>query len=117
MGYPAHTKSPRFITIMLGIASPVDVISNVRFGDFPRITMTQPFIGDFGLTTVANRLFKDAEFITDAIADRRSLQRCQSIEIACGKTPQAAIAQPWFSFASQHFIVILPQFRQGLSSR
>ncbi len=42
--------------------------------EFPGITTTQPFIGDFDLPTIFDLLVKDAEFVADAVADSRNFK-------------------------------------------
>ena len=41
---------------------------------FPGITTAQPLIGDFDLPTIFDLLVEDAEFVADAVSDRRNFK-------------------------------------------
>ena len=95
--------------VPLGAATPVHVVGDLRLGDLPRIAVAQPLVGDFDLPAVADLLVEDAELVADAVADRRTLQRRQRIEIAGGEPSETAVAQARFLLARQNDVEILPE--------
>ena len=52
-------------------------------------------------------LIEDAEFVTNAVTDRRHLERCQRIEVAGGEAPQSPVAEPRLLLQCQQRIEIL----------
>src|ERR1700690_3926257 len=83
--HPAHTIAALVVSIGLGTASPVDAIGDGGLCDLPRIAAAQPLVGDLGLPPIADFLIKDAEFIADAVADRRTFERRERVEVTRGQ--------------------------------
>jgi len=57
-----------FINEGFGVAAIFYLDGPVGAGNFPRVAVAQPFVGDFDLPTVADLLVEDAEFVADAVA-------------------------------------------------
>ena len=88
MGNPFHPKAAFFIMKGFGVPAQIHVIGDFRPMDFPGISQTQPFVGFFDLPSVPYFLVEDAEFIADAIADRRHAKRRKGIHVAGGQPSQ-----------------------------
>ena len=69
--------------------------------------MIQPVVGLLDLPAVVDLLVEDAEFVADAIADRRALQGGQRVQIAGGEPAEAAVAQARLFLARQHLVKAL----------
>ena len=57
-------------------------------------------------------LVEDAEFVADAVADRRTLEGGQRVQVARGEPAEAAVAQSRFLLARQDLVEILTHRRQ-----
>ena len=97
---------------MLGVAAPVDPIAQIGRGDLPRVPVDQPVVGLFDLPTVVDLLVENAEFVADAVPDRRTLQGGQRVEIAGREPAQTAVAQPRLLFGRKDRVEVLAQRRE-----
>ena len=79
--------------VRFGPPSYADVVRDLRSRDFPGIAETEPFVCEFNLPPVMYLLIKDAEFITDSVADRRNREGCKGIKKTGGKPAKAPIAK------------------------
>jgi hypothetical protein len=100
------------IGVVLGVASPLDQEGDVGFGDLPGVSARQPVVGLLDLPAVVDLLVEDAEFVADAVADRRTLKGGQRVQVARGEPAEAAVAQSRFLLASQDRVEILAHRRQ-----
>jgi hypothetical protein len=83
------TSNPR-----IGVSSAeLHVVAYFRPRDFPRIAVTQPLVGDLDLPSVLDALVEDAEFIADAVTDRRYLHGRKRFHVARRKPAQAPVAE------------------------
>jgi hypothetical protein len=105
------------IRVVLDVAAPLHQVVDVGFGDLPGVSAGQPVVGLLDLPAVVDLLVEDAEFIADAIADRRTLKGGQRVEVARGEPAEAAVAQSRFLLASQDRVEILAHRRQRLPCR
>ncbi len=87
-----------------------------RTRDFPRIAQLEPFIRLLDLISIHNALRKNPEVVTQAIADRRQVQRGHRIQKARRQPPQAAIAQSGVHFVIGELLPIQIQFTQRLAA-
>jgi hypothetical protein len=78
---------------MFGMATELDVESNVRTMDQPRTAGTQPLVGQFDLAAITDRLRENAELVANAIADGRNLERRQRIQVTRRQAPEATVAE------------------------
>jgi hypothetical protein len=60
-------------------------------------------------------LIENAEFVADAVPDRRTLQGGQRVEIAGREPAQAAVAQPRLLFGRKDRVEVLAQRRERRS--
>ncbi len=60
---------------------------------------------------------QDPELVADAVADRRTLQSGQRVQVARGEPAEAAVAQPRFLLAGQHRVEVLAHRRQRVPRR
>ena len=79
--------------------------------------MVQPVVGLLDLPAVVDLLVEDAEFVADAVADRRPLEGGQRVEVARGESAEAAVTQTRFLLARQHRVEILAHRRQRFPCR
>ena len=112
---PAHPVGALLIPIALGAAAEAHEAGLVGVGNFPGPATLEPLIGDLHLPAVADQLVEDAEFIADAIAGGRDLQRGQRFQEAGRQTAQAAIAQSRFLFHLEDLVEVgHPEAAQGV---
>ena len=90
---PAHPVVAVLIAIALGAAAEAHEAGLIRMGDLPGPAGLEPLVGDLHLPAVADQLVEDAEFVADAVAGGRDLQRGHRFEEAGRQPPQAAVAQ------------------------
>jgi len=107
----------RVVGVVLGVAAPLDEVVHVGFGDLPRVPVGKPVVGLLDLPAVVDLLVEDAELVADAVADGRTLEGGQRVEIARGQPAKAAVAQPGLLLACEHAVEVLPQRRQRLAGR
>ena len=59
------------IGIRLGVTAQLDHLSEVWTSEFPDLSKSQPFVGDFDLPAVFDLLIEDTELVANSIADSR----------------------------------------------
>ena len=103
---PAHTRAATLVRV--GLAAPAEFyrISDFRPREFPRITETQPFIGDLALPAVTNDLIENAELVANAVTDCRHFNRCERIHKTGSKPAKSTVAQAGLFFLRDDFIEI-----------
>ena len=101
------------VGVVLGVAAPLHQVVDVGFGDLPRVSVDQPVVGLLDLPAVADLLVEDAELVADAVADRRTLEGGQRVQVARGEPAEAAVAQSRFRLAGQHLVEVLTHRCQG----
>jgi hypothetical protein len=110
--HPPDALVAGVIGVVLRVAAPLDEVVDVGFGYLPRVSAVQPVVGLLHLPAVVDLLVEDAEFVADPVADRRTLEGGQRVEIARGEPAEAAVAQSRFLFASQDLVEVLAHRRQ-----
>ena len=88
----------------------VHVERDLRPHDLPRVSEAEPLVGQLDLPAVANRLVENPELVTEAVADRRNVERRERIHVAGGQPSQPAVAQAGLFF-------LFEQAGQVLSNR
>ena len=89
-------------------------IAPLRPDHLPGIALGQPGIGALHLTRGPDLLAEDAEFVADAVADRRQLQAGEGFLEAGREPPQAPVAQARFRFFGNQVLQVEAQFAAGL---
>ena len=90
--YPTHSYSALGSGVLLRMAPDLDVVGDMRAPHLPGITEARPVIGAFDLFAITYHLTEDAEFVADAIADRRTLQGRQRVHEAGGEATEPPVA-------------------------
>jgi len=94
--HPAGAQPALVVGRVLGVAADADVVGDLRTPHFPGVAEAQPVVGGLDLGSVADDLGEDAEFVADAVADRRDLESRERIHEAGREPPEAAVAEPRF---------------------
>ena len=110
---PAHPLGVLLVAVVLSVAAPHHAVVQLRLDDFPGVALGQPVVGLLDLPAVADVLIEDAEFVADAVADRRALQSGQRVQVAGRQSAEAAVAQTGLLLAGQHRIQFLAQLGQS----
>ncbi len=113
--HPANAQAVEFVVVLLGVTAQLHVYGPLGSRDFPGIAEAQPLVGALGLPAVDDFLMEDAEFVADAVAKRRNLQRRQRFDEAGGQPSQTAIAESRFIFFEQQLVEVQSQFGDGLA--
>src|SRR6266511_3118897 len=92
-GNPANATAAFLVGVRLRAASESDVDRDFGARDLPRIAEAKPLVRDLHLPAIADLLVEDPELVADAVADRRDLKRCERIEVAGRKPPEATVAE------------------------
>jgi hypothetical protein len=92
-GDPPGTIPSLIVGPALRVPAERHVIGDLRPGRLPGIAEAQPLVGDLHLPAIADHLIEDAEFIANAVADGRDLERCQRVHVAGGQAAKPTIAQ------------------------
>src|SRR6185436_7674484 len=83
-------------------------------GYLPGIAEVQPVIVSLHLLASVDLLLEHAEVVTDAVADRRQLQRRQRIHEARRQAPEATVAEPGVTLALQDAAELETELRDEL---
>jgi len=83
-----------------------DLHRPLRPRNIPRRAEAQPLVGFFHLAAIDDFLLENAEFVADAIAHRRNLERGHRIEEAGRQPAETAVAQPGLLFLLQQFVEV-----------
>jgi hypothetical protein len=75
------------------MAAELDIEGDRRARDLPRVAVAQPLVRALDLPAVADLLVEDAELVTDAVADRRDLQRRERFHVAGREPTEPAVAE------------------------
>jgi len=97
-----------------GLPADLHRIAPFRPDHLPGIAPRQPGIGAFLLAVVPDLLAEDAELVTDAVADRRQLQRGHRLLEAGGQPAEPAIAQTRLRFFRQQGLQVEIKLPAGL---
>src|SRR5260370_4396191 len=103
-GNPANAIAAFLVGVPLCAASETDVDCDLRARDLPRIPEAKPLVCDLHLPAVAYLLVEDPELVANAVTNRRNLKRCERIEIAGRKPPEAAGAEARLFFLLEEFL-------------
>ena len=75
-----------------GLAADHNWVAPFRPDHFPGVALGQPGVGAFHLAFLGDLLAEDAEFVADAVADRRQLQAGQGFLEAGRQAPETTVA-------------------------
>ena len=112
-GDPTHPRLAVGIGVVLGAAAPAHLVVQLRLGDLPGVAGRQPVVGAFHLDAVADLLVENPELVADSVADRRTFQGGQRIQVAGRQPAQPAVAQTRFLLAGQDLVVVLAECRES----
>ena len=96
-----------------GLTADLHRITPLRSDHLPGIASGQPGIGALHLARGPDLLAEDAEFVADAIADRRQFQRGHRFLEAGRQSPQAAVTQARLGFLGQQLLQRKSQLTAG----
>ena len=113
---PADTVGA-VLGVRLGASAELHVEGDLRSADLPRVAETQPFVRPFDLPAVVDRLVEDAEFVADAVTDRRDVQCRQRVHVAGRETSKTAVAKPRLLFLFEESGEVLADQRHSFLSR
>src|SRR5262245_50612661 len=88
------------------VTSETDIDRNLGARDLPRIAEAKPLVRHLHLPAIVDLLVEDPEFVADAVADRRDLERRERIKVAGREPPEAAVAEPRLFFLVEEFVEI-----------
>jgi hypothetical protein len=89
---------------MFGVAAKADLDHVVGMGELPGVAAQQPGVRLLDLPAVHKSLAEDAEFVANAVADRRQVERRQRIDETGGEAAQATVAQTRLRLQLQKFL-------------
>ena len=108
--HPARLEVAVFVVGELDVPVERDFDAARRAADVPRIAGEKPIVGVLDLIAVRERLAEEPEFIVDAVADRRQVERRERIEEARGETTETAVAETHVLFLFENRFRIEPEF-------
>ena len=115
--HPPGAVVAGLVGVVLGVAAPLDQVADIGFGDLPGVSVRQPVVGLLNLPAVADLLVEDAELVADAVADCRTLEGGQRVQVARRKPAQTAVAQSGLFLAGQDLVELLAHRPQRVLCR
>src|SRR3990172_3714828 len=93
IGNPPDVPAPARVDEALGATPEADVERDLRPGDLPGVSQSEPLVGHLHLPAVAYLLVEDAELVPDPVSDGRNRKRRQRVHEAGGEPAQTAVSE------------------------
>ncbi len=98
----------------LRVAPEFHIEDDLRTGYLPGIAIAKPFVGDFNLPAIVNRLIEYPELIPDTVTDCRNLQGCQGVHEARREPTESTVSETRLLLLGQQFVEIESKFLNRL---
>ena len=107
---PADTVVAMLVVEPLGVSTSADVMGDFGAGHFPRVAERQPLVSLLHLPAILNFLREEAEFVANAVTDRRHVEGGERLQVAGGKAAQTAVAESGLGLMGDQPVDALAKF-------
>src|SRR5258705_4060341 len=111
-----HAGMSLVVGANLGVPPEIDLEAELRAWNLPGITWLQPFVCHLNLPPIADLLVKNAEFVTNPVADSRHFKGRQRLQITCCQPAETSVAKARFLFMLHEHVKIESQILGRLTN-